>query len=262
MAIAIVGGQSGVARVASGTSITRAYGSNVSTGSLLIVVAVKYSGTGTDPWVVGDLTQSAGTATLGSIQLDEEYELPMTGAADYCSIGIYSVIVTSGGSCTFQLTAGAASYITLISGEFTGNWDSSRVEDTSQNGSATDSSGVMSSGDCTSAGAALFIGGLNGYTLDARTLTEDAAYSLIAEEEDGNTYEEGSGIYQIVATGTTDNAEWTPGGVMLGYVAAQVVYKESGGVTGTIVVTTANDTMAASGEGPPGLVVLMGQACL
>ncbi len=46
------------------------------------------------------------------------------------------------------------------------------------------------------------------------------------------------------------------------WVANGASFADTISVTGTIAVTTANDTVAASGEGPPGLVVLMGQACL
>lgn len=209
------------------TSISRAFGSNVTSGNLLVVVCAKYS-PNNDTFVSGDLTKSAGTATIGTPTLDAVIDTDFDGSGTRCVVGIFSVLVTGTGSLTLQVAgATAGSYLNLATAEFSSStgWDSSRVEDTSTAQTATDGVTAADSGNADSAGAALFVGGLSLPIASNQAITEDAAFSRIFEEEDGSAHNCASAIRRIVSTGTTDSASWTVHSSALGWAAAVVVYK-------------------------------------
>ena len=229
MAIAAVSSQNGI-QGAGANSDTYAYGSNVSAGSLITIVGGQRDfNTVSDAFVAGDVTQSAGTAVLGTISLDAATEFE-TSEEPWIRIGIWSAIVTTGGSLTMQLGANGSDADTMIAGhEFTGSWDGTRVEDTS---TTTDDTNNVdpTTGNATSVGAALFIAGFMAASPNAISPTEDAAFSLIGEINiapgDGNAG--GSAIYRIVSSGTTDAGDWTMGN-SIGRSSALVVYKEAAG---------------------------------
>jgi hypothetical protein len=190
---------------------------------MLIVCGMKYSPSA-DAFVVGDCTQTAGTATLGTIALDKT-----NGGADgsvYGYAGVWSAIVTGSGTLTMQVGgAVAGSYLLIATEAFNGSWDAARVE--ASNGTDSDTSSPVSTGDATSAGAGLFVGAMQNSSASASTITQDAAFTLIYENETG-TDDNGSAIYRIVGTGTTDAAEWTSTSLSVGF-ASLVVYKEAAG---------------------------------
>lgn len=226
MTIAAVSGQAGGNNGNSATSVTRAFGSNVSAGSLIVVVGMKYSPS-SDAFVEGDCTKSAGTATLGTITLDRQVQVDTTDA-DFACVAIWSAIVTGGGSLTMQVAgAVSGSYLLIATHEFTGNWDGSRAEAGNSNSTASNGVSPATSGNATSAGAALFIGGLNVNSQAGVTITPDGAFTTIYEDEAG-TDDNGSAIYKIVTSGNTDQAEWTiASGTWYGWAAAVQVYKEA-----------------------------------
>jgi hypothetical protein len=200
MAIAAVGSQAGGTNANNATSVSRAFGSNVSVGSLIIVVGMKFSPSN-DAYVAGDCTKSAGTATIGTVALDHSSNIT-TGGTNHAAVGIWSAIVTGAGSLTMQ-TAGAAagSFLLIATAEFSGSWDASRLEaGVSNAGTGADSDAAGTSGDATSAGAALFIGGLSLETNSGGTITPDAAFTAI-----------------------------------FGYGIALAVYKEAGGAAASIL---------------------------
>ena len=220
MAIAAVSGQAG-GNSADATSVTRAFTTDVSTGSLIVIVGAQ-QGTTSGELASGACTKSAGTATLGTISQDVSIAIDVGGTAQ-AKAAIWSAIVTAGGSLTMQVSQATANQRTHIAtDEYTGDWDSSRLEDTAEAATATNNTNAAS-GDATSAGAALFIGGLA--TLDAGvvTISPDASYTEIYENEATGA---SSAIRRIVASGTTDNAQWTLGN-NVGWSAVQVVYKEA-----------------------------------
>jgi hypothetical protein len=204
---------------------TYALPNSVAVGDLVIVGAA--GNTSTD-WVAGDLTKTAGTATLGTISLDFA-----TNDANDCRIAVWSAIVTGAGTLTLQVASGG-NYGVMGVEVYTGTWDSSRKE-TSASANFTTST-TPSSGNASSAGGGLFFGVLsvsNGVTV---TLTEDAAFASIRESNDGSAHVVGEIIDRIVSTGTTDSADWTISVAPTRSIAAVVVYKEAGGGGGGAVV--------------------------
>lgn len=227
MTIAAVSGQSGGA-TGTGASISRAFGSNVSVGSLLTIIGWRYE-PATEAYVAGDCTKSAGTATIDTPTLDASLNLS-DGDGNWMQVGIWSCLVTGAGSLTMQVAGGTGTGApSIATHEFTGSWDSGRVDGTpSTNSTTTNDTTNAHSGDTTSTGAALFIGGLVVSQLSTTiSVTPDGAFTQIYEYEAGGTSEVGSAIYRIVGTGTTDRAEWTIATGSTGWCAGVVAYKEA-----------------------------------
>lgn len=227
MTIAAVGTQEGGAAVDSSATASRAFGSNVAVGNLIVVSVDRFIAAGaTDPFVAGDCIQSAGTATLDAITLDVQFTQD-AGAAEFIQSAVWSCVVTGAGSCTMQVSGAAGDFWTIASGEYSGSaWDSTRVETTKSAGSATDNATPGSTGSATSAGGALFYGVIALATSGAETITHDGTYALLFEEENGALHEVGSHIRRIVSSGTTIDANWTLSANHRGYAAALAVYKE------------------------------------
>ncbi|HEY6643665.1 hypothetical protein [Povalibacter sp.] len=241
MTIAEVSANRGGTNANNTTSISRAFSQNVATGSLVIVVGMRFSGS-QDAYLAADCTKSAGTATLGTIQLDRVQSIDLgTTNDEWVSIGIFSAIVTSGGSLTMQLGgAPSGSYHLIGMDEFTGNWDSSRAESGNVGGTESDGQTSASSGNATSAGAALFVGGLNVNSNVGVSITPDGAFTTIFEDESGAN-NLGSAIFRLVSSGTTDAAEWTIGNPNFGWAAALQIYKEAaGGGSGSLITRDRN----------------------
>lgn len=212
------------------TSISRAYAGNVTAGSLLSIVVSAYKGVTNDPFVLGDITKSAGTATLSAFSIDVNLNENASSGTTYVNTAIISAIVTGTGSCTIQ-AAGmpAGSYSWIAVSEFSGNWDGSRFEDSSTSQNTGASGTAPNSGDADSAGAGLFVGGCGSYSsANPSSFTEDAAFSSIFASTNGSTSHVGEAIYRIVGSATTDSASWTaPTG--FAWNAAVAVYKEAAG---------------------------------
>lgn len=228
MTIAAVGGQN-TGATGSGTSVSVAFPSNVAVGSLISVVGWRYEPSA-DAYIAGDCTKSAGTATIGTVTLDAQLD-QVDGGGGRATVGIWSAIVTGAGSLTMQVAGGSAGGFPCIAiNEFSGNWDSTRVESTNTNGTSATNTTPAHSNNATSAGAALFIGGLSlGNSGGSMTITPDAAFTQTYENEAGGTSQAGSSIYRIVTGGTTDRAEWTvPTSGNNGWGCAVVAYKEGG----------------------------------
>jgi hypothetical protein len=233
MTIAAVGTQEGGVNTDNTTSVARAFGSNVTAGNLVVVVGLKFSPSN-DAFVAGDCTQSAGTATLGTIAFDTSINFAYDGGASHVCVGIWSAIVTGTGSCTMQVAGGVgSSYFNLATGEYsaTGGWDSARLDGTPVTSSnATDDSSPATTGNMTSTGGGMFVAGVTmGGGGGTVTITQDGAFTLIFEEQDSALHNIGSVIRRIVTGSTTDQGEWTLGSIHLGWAAAMVVYKEAAG---------------------------------
>lgn len=229
MTIAHVSGQNGGAAGNGTTTVSKAFTANVSTGSLITAVGMKYEGSNT-PWVVGNLTQIAGTATLTGIQLDVSLINQEGATANYAAVGVWSAIVSAGGSCTLQLGGGTGgtTFQLIAIDEFTGSWDATRKETSNTNSADPGTTTTNAdSGSVTSAGAALMVAGVQLNTSSAPTITDDAAFTSIYKNEAG-TDDNGSAIYRIVSTGTTETANWTvTGTTVAAWAGAIVVYKEA-----------------------------------
>lgn len=221
MTITAVGTQAGGSTVDNASAWTRAFGSNVAAGNLVVVAVSKY-----DPGVsftAGNCTKSAGTATIGTVTLDEVRQ------AGNIAAGVWSALVTGSGSLTMQVASTAGTYFSAGSGEFASDvgWDAGRVED-HDTGAGTATQQVT--GDMTSAGGGLFFGVTS---LDAGGLdlgyTQQAAFTRIYLENDAGSHEPGAIMRRIVSSGTTDAVESSTDS-SYPWVAAGVVYKEAAGI--------------------------------
>lgn len=227
MAIAAVSGQAGGATGASVAAIARAFPSAVSAGSLVVVVGFRYE-PASDAYLAGDCTQSAGTATITAPLLHAQVNMEQPGHG-WAQAGIWTALVTAGGSLTMQVGGGTTGgYPSIATHEFTGAFDGTRHEAAATNFTATNNTNPAHSNDATSAGHALFLGGLALNSTSPQTITPEAAFTQIYENEAGNTSQAGSAIFRIVSGGTTDRAEWTvPTVDNLGWAAAVAVIRET-----------------------------------
>jgi hypothetical protein len=188
------------------TSVVVAYPANVVTGDLLVIAVVKYSPSD-DAFVVGDISKSAGTATLGSFTLDQNVNFNFQASSDRMAAAIYSAPVTAGGSCTITVGgAVAGSFLMMSVSEWEGlDTGSSRLEDSD---TGTGASGAPATATATSAGAALFIGVVITNFAVVTTHTPGADYTTLFESEDGANHTTGSAEARIVTAGATDAADW------------------------------------------------------
>lgn len=212
------------------SAATRAFGSNVTAGNLIVVMAGKDTGAA---FVAGDCTKSAGTATLGTIALDAQFRFDLGGSA-FHSVGIWSAIVTGSGSCTMRVAGAAGNYWHISTSEWNSDvgWDASRVEQApTGQGDATNDIGTATTGNGTSAGKALFMAVMCSDGSGVETITPDAAFTQIFEQEDASAHLMGNHQYRIVASGTTDAGDWTLSGAggNNGVLAQLVIYKETAG---------------------------------
>lgn len=216
---------------------TRVLPNNVTVGQLIVVGA---SSDGTAVFTAGDLTKSAGTATIGTVALD----VTVNQTTDqHC--GLWSVIVTGSGSLTLALSTGGSFSITGV-GVYDGSWDAGRLVGT--NSAVGTTSTTPSSGNVTSTGAALFVGVLAVGNAANVTLTQDTNFTSIFESPDGTAHEVGEIIDRIVTVGTTDDANWTIGAAPTRFAIALAVYKEAGGGGGTTTTKVMEDTLAITDQ--------------
>jgi hypothetical protein len=188
-----------------GVGVAVAYPGQVTAGNLLLIYGMKFSET-VDPVVVGDLTKTAGTATLGTITLDETQNSNYSGTACEAT-AVFSVPVTGSGSCTMTLAgATAGAYLFVAVDEFSGvDTTGTRVDGInagSGNTTAPDTGTVTSTAGALLAAAMANDAGVN------EAITEDAAFTLEAESEDGATHAVGSAIFRIVTSSTGDSGSW------------------------------------------------------
>lgn len=237
MSFSHVAGQSKVVSGDSSATVAAAFTSNVQLGSLIVVCGQKLDSGGNVPFTAGNLTKTAGTASISAITEDNSGDFDL-GGPDFNNNSIWSCIVTSAGSLTLTIGGmGATSFSFMAIDEFTSSAgvDSTRVEQApAPNQSATDNPASAACNNGTSAGAAVFIGSLG---LDAdNTMTSVPVTNGIAigAVTDGSLHLVGAASYNIQASGATIAPGWTINrGVALvrGFNAIQVVYREAGAGT-------------------------------
>lgn len=222
----------GIANVA--TSLGVPYPGNITNGNLLLIGPWKWSAA-TAPFVAGDITKSAGTATIGTPAMNIKRENLYNGVNEE-SAASFSAAVTGSGSATIQMTAATGSFLGLSIDEYNSTNGAITLEAGVTN-SATGNSGTPDSGNVTSAGAAQSVlhsvmttnnGGGN------NAITPDAAFTQIFEDENGVTDQPGSAIRRIVATGVTDSGSWTA--TSDNWVAVVASYKEPAAAGGTPIL--------------------------
>jgi len=223
-------------------NMDQATGSNVTSGNLLIVCVAKLNVTGSsDAFVLGDMSKTAGTATIGTITLDASRNYNYSGS-NYIATAIYSVPITGNGSLTMRCALGTSQYGVIGVAERSGlDTSGSRCEDFATAEGADSGAAEPNSGDATSAAGALFVGALGDVSTGSQAHTEDAAFAVIYEQ-DSTDHMPGSFIDRIVTTGTTDAATWTSPTNNNPWVAAVAVYKEAAS-GGTVNTNTLTDTL-------------------
>ena len=220
-------------QTASSSTTSCAFVSNVTAGSLIVVVVSNYAYA--SAFTASSCAKSAGTATIGTVALDRTSHIT-GGTPEQCAV--WSAIVTGSGSLTMQVTGSAGNYWGIGIAEFSGSWDASRTEGVNGATWGAGTGGTSrDTGNVTSAGGAVFVAGVAWDHGSTQTVTPDAAFTQIYEQEDAAAYTGHNSISRIVSSGTTDSGTWaftsTPGG---NSAAALAVYKESGAAAATSLV--------------------------
>lgn len=234
MTITAVGTQGGITTDTTFalTAITRAFGSNVAAGNLVVIACARESDS-SQVWTAANCTKSAGTATIGAVTLDRQTGINVEGT-DYLHVGFWSAIVTGAGSLTMSVANATGTYrgLTLMTDELnsTLGWDAGRAETGNQGGTSTNSQTTATTGNGTSAGASAFYGAFSDHSAANSAIGQDAAFTVVGEAEDGANILRASFIREIVSAGTTDSADWTMAATNNGWVAALQVYKEAASV--------------------------------
>lgn len=191
----------------------------VSVGSLICVTIGVNEASPT--FVAGNCTKSSGTATIDTPTLDKA----QVGTGQ--QTGQWSALVTGAGTLVMAIATPVSTYSILTITEASGSWDSSRVE--ASNGANATTSTTPSSGNATSAGAALFIGALAVDNGAAITLTPGGSgWANTFTSLDGTAHEVGAGSYKVGSSGATEAATWTISAAPNNTATSVVAYKEAG----------------------------------
>jgi len=211
------------------TTVDFAYGGNITSGNLLTLEITSFSAVAI---TAGQLTKVAGTATIGTIALDDEQT---DGTAT--AVAIFSIPVTGTGSCTLRFTGSAGGYYWGNTSEWEGLQSTKETSN-----SATGSSATADSGNVTSAAGAVFVGVAGTNQTNADTYTADGAYTVLNEEEGGATHQTGQSAYKTVGTGNTDSFTSTLGGSHVWCCCAVVYAAAAGGPSAGTDTATAGLT--------------------
>lgn len=209
------------------TSVSISTASSVVAGNLVVITVARFTNAGPNPFVVGDISKTAGSSALADGFLLDKGQQVLQSGNYYFDTGIFSAKVTTSGTLTVQVGGGnTGDYWDIGITEYSGvDTTASRVE-ASNSGVDTAGETPAVSGNATSAGAALFIGCFAVNITDSGTITPQAAWLELWESQDGTTHNTGAAAEQIVTGGTTDQAEWSfSGGGGNDWAAVVVVYK-------------------------------------
>jgi len=215
---------------ANSSSVTKAFASNVTAGNIIIVYGARYTAS-LDDFVAGDCTKSAGTATIGAVTLDKVANVTLSGS-DYIVVRVWSCQVTGSGSCTMQIAGGGASNNIGI-GEY--HTDVSSIAfGTGLSNNSTGTSTSPSAGNVTTGGTAIIAGAMtNDATVNPETITPDAAFTTVHEEENGSAALSCGFARRITTGNVTDSADWTLG-TSAKWVAIDAAYVEA---TSSVTIT-------------------------
>lgn len=187
--VALVGANSGgTVSPSSQANLTYNLGGATVTSGNSVIVGVALAGTGLNNFAAGQLTKTAGTATIGTIALDSAKN---QGAGDI-ACAIYRVPITGNGTITLQYANGVNAFIIIGEGEFTG-LNASPVGTSGSNGgtSATESSGSVTTG----ANGMIFYIATEDSTI---TWTRTFSDTLIFNQHDGNANFTGLVQFKII----------------------------------------------------------------
>lgn len=231
MTISRVGTQAGAFPPVDGaTTASRAFPSDVTVGNVVYFAAAASDSSHT--FVAGDCTKSAGTATIGTVELLGQVNQD-TGDGFFIPSAVWAAKVTGTGSLTLQaggLTSGA--FWIGGSGEYNSDvgWPATLAGTPSSNGTATDSSTPATTGNATSTGAAVFVAVMGVGAPAAITIGAPGnSFSAVMEEEDGAAHMCGAIADRVVTTGTVTGGSWTlsSGTAWQGWAAVVGVINES-----------------------------------
>jgi parallel beta-helix repeat protein len=210
---------------------------NVVVGNVVVITAAVWGGT---TFVLGDATKTAGTSTIGAIQLDNVFSSSVSGL----QLATWSVTITGTGSLTVTVTHASSDYVTAGMQEYIGiDTASSRFLSTSQADSLGTTYGPITSSLVIPLHG-VFIGLVAENTLTTSTYTP-TTFNLIWVEPDDGAYEAAATSDLIVTTGTTSPANWyDPMGTS--WSATNVAYRSSLQINIRTVKTSAGDYTSLS----------------
>lgn len=220
-----------------------AFTKNISSGNTIIAAMVRWTQGVDDAPVVGDISKSAGTATLGSFTLDKSM-IFTDGSGQHFCIGFFRAAVTGSGSCTLAIAINSGDAIILsifeTDGTIAGQVDGTPAEGTGNTGATA----VTSSFNTAAAG--LIIGILGTDTGFSHAITPSTDYQEVGEFENGGTGMTGSTIYRITSAPLTgETTDWT---ITSGdpWVCAAVTYiPASSGISQAVGQVTETDIAQA-----------------
>lgn len=231
MSISAVGSQAAGNQNASGTSVSKAFPVNITSGNMISVIGIKFSPS-SDAFASGDVTKTAGTATIGTINFRVNVNFNYSGS-NFIAVGIWDADVTGSGSCTMQVGGAVASSALIIAiNEYTST-NGAITFDTGKTTTGTGASGAPTGSSLTpSQYNGLIVGGLATATSGSTTHTPGSGWSQIFEDENGATDMTGSAIYQILASGSA-TVNWSaPTTVPWAVAGAGYVEPAGGGSSG------------------------------
>jgi hypothetical protein len=210
---------------------------------VVVQIDVAFIG-GSHTFVVGDLTKLSGTATLGTITLDKS-QVQNNGSDNYYAL-TFSADVTGTGTIVFRCAGdGNGRYWNYAVSDISSNLGAMTVGNVNAAGGAT---GAPDSGNVTSTNAAIIMGCVGvSQPSGTVTITQDAAFTLIFEEENASAHMNGSMIYRIVGASTTDSASWTAP-TTIPWTAVVVEYEENSGATSLTTPAAFGEQTPTNGE--------------
>jgi hypothetical protein len=205
----------------SAASIVLAFTNPVMANSVVTIDAARYTGGTTDPFVVGDLTKTAGTATIGTIVLDVSAIQDVEDVTDKTNSGIWRVNVTGSGTLTFTLTGNSGDYFWMNVAEWA-DMDNVCMGTISAIGNST----AADSGTLLLNQPGMLLAALAVNAVISVTLTEDAAFTLLNEEQNGAANSVGASAYRLTQGAVSDSGSWTLGSVE-GWACCLAAYRDA-----------------------------------
>lgn len=195
---------------------------NVVAGNLVVVGISKYS-VAVAPFLAGDLTKFAGTATIGPVSLDITFD------SAECYSAVYSFVVTGDGDLTLRYLnngGGTDAFIILGADEFStsGTWGAGRFVDSSAGTDVV--SAAINSGAASSTQRALFVGTcqIDGSVFASMTL-DPAFTDIIQNFSSGGDF--GGVAFKIAPSANTDDLSWLLDAPANRWTAVLAVYQPS-----------------------------------
>lgn len=214
-----------------GTSVSVAFDTDITNGNLLVTVVGKATdGSGTeDPFVAGDLTQSAGAATLGTIALDFGDAIVLFGDLALAS-ALLSAPITGSGSCTMQIAnaaTGSTMQITVVevqNADVSGTRFISGVFD-------HDTTGSPSVGSVTHEAGCILFAGCD--TDPSATITPSAGWGTLEERESSSALPVYNHASRVMTGAATTSVSWTTTSGVWQAIVGGYKGEAYGGFTGT-----------------------------